>query len=277
MMSIAKSFGLAALAAGVVFAAASPASAVVTTFATYSAKGGANIRFVNSGNSTQRTTDATFYTTKTPTATTPGGVLVDFSFLQPQLAPYFTNITAIYTLNGSVAKNTAPIASSGFFIQSGVSGSFSFLTTTAITVGGPNFVPHTYAAGSNLLSGTFNSGNIVGTIGSSAGSSFASGNNGTTITFTSDFLDFTNVGELDRSQSLNAVTPSFSRHAAVSGRLINGALNSFRATASGQFSSDPAPLINGLITVPEPQSWSLMIIGFGLVGVAVRSRKAVAA
>ncbi len=263
-----------ALAAGVAGAAlaAQPAGAVITTFATFSVpNANANFRFVNTGNSSVRTTDATYYTTATKTATTPGTALVRFSFLQPQFAAYVTNTTAAFTLNGTVAKNSTVTNTAGFLLQQGVSGSFSFLSTTAITVGGPLFIPHTYAAGSNLLSGTFSKG-VIGGSGSSGSESDSNVAPGSMVTFTSDFLDFTPTVERDLSLALSSIVPSLSQHAGV-----NRALSTFRAVAGGQFSSDPAPLINGIVVVPEPGVWVLMIAGFGLVGVSTRRRGGVVA
>ncbi|MBV9097214.1 MAG: PEP-CTERM sorting domain-containing protein, partial [Frankiaceae bacterium] len=154
--------------------------------------------------------------------------------------------------------------------QRGIAGSFSFISTSAITVTGPHFIPHTYAAGSNLLSGSFSSSVLFGA-GSSA-STNSSTLGGSTVTFTSDFLDFSNTVERDRGLTLTSIVPSLGRHTG-----LNGALNSFRATAGGQFSSDPAPLINGLAVVPEPGVWLLMVAGFGLVGFAARRRTTVVA
>ena len=202
----------------------------------------------------------------------PGTVNVRFSFLEPQFAAYVTDAVAAFTLNGSVAKGSTVTNTAGFLLQQGVSGSFSFLTTKAITVGGPFFIPHTYAIGSNLLSGTFGKG-VLGGSGSSGSVTDSNISLGSTVTFTSDFLDFTPTIERDFSVALSAILPSLSQHTGV-----NKALNSFRAVAGGQFSSDPAPLINGLVVVPEPGVWMLMVAGFGLVGVASRRRgRAVAA
>ena len=93
------------------------------------------------------------------------------------------------------------------------------------------------------------------------------------MTFTSDFLDFTPTIERDLSISLSSILPSLSASTGA-----NKALKSFKAVAGGQFSSDPAPLINGLVVVPEPGVWMMMIAGFGLVGVSARRRgRAVAA
>lgn len=257
----------AAIVLGAGILQATPAAAVVETFATYSAATSArNVRFVNVGNSASRTRDATMYTTSTGTSNVPGAAAVKFSFLIPSLSTFVTGVDALYTLNVDVAKNSA-VNASGVFVQGGLTGSFSFITTQAITLTGPLFETVTFAAGSNLLSGVFTAGNLIGNIGSSAGSSFASGVNGGTITFTSDFLDFTDVLNLDRAQSLTAVSPLFSRHAGA-----NNALSSFRAVAGGQFSSDPLPTVNFLRPVPEPETWAMMLVGFGLIGFAARRR-----
>jgi hypothetical protein len=243
------------------FGAAVPAAAVVTTFATYTAIGGSNMLFVNSGTSDARLNDATLFSTSTATAVVPGGVLVNFSFLQPQLAPFVTNVAAIWTFNGFVAKNSPAVDLIGALIQPGVSSTFSLISTSAITVSGAGLTPTTYAAGSNLLSGSFTAGSISGQ--GSAGASFASGVLGSgTISFTSDFLTFANSTSLDRAQSLSAVFPSFAVDA-------NGAFRTYRAVASGQFSSDPSPTIS-VPVVPEPESWAMFIAGFGLVGAASR-------
>ncbi len=253
--------GAALIAAGL---AAAPAAAVVTTFATYSAVGGTNVRLTNNGTNANRTEDARIYTTATPTSTTPGTALVNFSYLSTALAPFVTNVAALYTLNGVIAKDTpATTGPGGVITQGGFSGTFSFVTTSGIMVSGGGLVPTFYAAGSNLLSGTFINGAIVGR--NTSGSSFASGLvSAGTLSFTSDFLNFDNSIEFDRAQSFTAVNPTFAIGA-------NGALRAFRGVAGGQFSADPIPKV--LAQVPEPATWGMMILGFGLVGATARRRR----
>lgn len=253
---------------GAVLATAAPASAVVVTFATFSALDTSkNFRLVNSGNSSaaNRTTDATLYTTSSGTSTAPGSVIVRFSFLQPQLNAFVNNANAAFTYNATIARGTPTTTFAGQLFQSGITGSFSFLSTTAITVSGPGFVTHTYAAGSNLLSGSFTNATLNG-VGSSAGTSSSTAS-GSLVSFTSDFLDFSSTVQRDRGLTLTAISPNLSTHAG-----LNKALNSFRATAGGQFSSDPAPLINGLAIVPEPATWAMLVVGFGMIGVKTRRR-----
>lgn len=237
---------------------------MVTTFATYTAVGGANVRYVNSGTSAARLNDARMFSTSTSTAAGPGGVRVNFSFLQPLLAPFVTNVSAIWTFNGTVAKNSPLVNLGGALIQPGLSSTFSMISTSAITVSGPGLITTTYAAGSNLLSGVFNGGSISGQ--GTSGASFASGVIGSgAISFTSDFLTFDNSTILDRAQSLTAVNPSFAA-------APNGAMRTFRAVASGQFSADPSPTIVAA-AIPEPASWAMLITGFGLIGAASRRNR----
>lgn len=219
---------------------AAPAAASITTFATFSAPTSApNVRFVNSGD------DGRFYTTSTAGGTAPGAALVHFDFLPPALA-------AIGTINAKffmdVTITDTPATTAGVFrLQDIPSGSFSFTTTSAITVGSV-----TYAAGSNLLTGVYDTGVIFGT-GSSG--SFSGNTDDGSLIFTSDFMIF-GVGARDYAVSLSSITPTLSNSS-------GNTLASFRGLAGGSFSAD---------AVPEPEMWGLMVIGFGLVGVQVRRR-----
>lgn len=242
---------------------AAPASAV-TTFATYSATAGTNIRLVNSGNAVGRAQDAVVYSTSTASGTAPGAATVNFSFIASALAPFVTNVQALYTLNGTIAANTPAQSFNGTFFQNGFNGTFSFVTVAPITVQGVGLVTTTYAAGSNLLSGTFSNGTISGS--GSAGGSAASGAPNTNISFTSDFLDFSSSTLFDRAQSLTATNPTF-------GLATNGALRSFRAVAGGSWSANPVP--KAFAAVPEPASWAMLVMGFGIVGATVRRRRRV--
>lgn len=250
-----------ALAGAVVVAAilsAAPAAAVITTFAQYQAIGvKGQTYFKNNGTTASNGSGGAIYTTSTPTSTTPGSRLVNFSFLQPSIAPFVTNVTASYTLFASVANAPAQL-NGGFLVQPGLSGSFSFLTTSAIVIGGTS-----YAAGSNLLTGVFTQAAIFGPVNGTSGSLSASTSGGSSITYSSDFLSFDPTVERDFAISLTSITSPLARASSTK------ALRTFRAFSSGSFSSDPAPLV---LAVPEPQVWGLMIVGFGLVGVQVRRR-----
>ena len=115
----------------------------------------------------------------------------------------------------------------------------------------------------NLLTVTFSNAELDASNGS--GSFTFQSNASSVITFTSDFLDFTNMLDKDFSFSFSGASPSFSATLGSSSRNI-------AFSGSGTFASDPAPLVVG--GVPEPASWALMLGGFGLLGATLRTRKA---
>ncbi len=261
-MSIVRNLTLAAL---LVAGVAAPAQAVV--FATYStANPVTNFRWTNSGNSNAvtRTTNAVFFSS--PSGSTAAAVPIRFSFgAGTGLSSFVNNVTANLTITGSVARG---IAATGSVDQPGAVGSFSFVSTTAISVSGGNLRPTTYAIGSNLLSVSFGGANLVGTTGQTTGTFSAATASGDTVTFSSDFLDFTDAGAASFATSLIAMVPTL-------GVAQNGALRTFRGRLSGNFETAVAPTATA--EVPEPQSWVLLIAGFGLVGAAMRRRAAFAA
>jgi hypothetical protein len=248
--------GVAALAS---FVSATPASAVISTFAAFTPVSSArNVRWVNNGvaktsavNNTTTGTGGYLYTTSTATSNAPGIAKVNFEFFQ---LPLLGMMPANFFMDVTVTNKPAQLLA-GIYIQQVVNGTFSFTSQNAFSVGATN-----YAAGTNLLTGTYMNAAIVG-----AGSSGSfSGNNttvGSTLTYTSDVLDFSNVVDTDFSMSFTSLTPAFFRTA-------TKALRSFRANAGGSFSSDPAPIP----PIPEPEVWAMMVVGFGLIGVQVRRR-----
>jgi len=256
-MTLTRSLAAAALCAAA-FTVSAPASAVITTFASYTPVGtGANIYWKNSIGQVGGT-GGSLYTTSSGTSFTPGTATVRFTFLQAALNTYVDNVLANFTLlattpSGNPATGTNP------YNQVVTSGTFSFTNKTALTVGS-----HTYAAGTaNLLSGTFGKGDIAGNKGSTAGSATVDSVTGT-LTFTSDFLDFSTVVESDLALAFTALSPSFFAKLTPA-----SALRTFKASSSGLFSSNPAPLVTA---IPEPQVWGLMLAGFGMVGMQIRRR-----
>ena len=262
-MNLKKIIAIGAIAASALVASA-PANAVITTFAQFSAVGqAANVRWVNNGvvktSTVSNTTTGTggfLYTTATGTGTTPANVAVHFEFLQASLASVGP-ISANFFMDITVASGNAATAVGTFRIQNIPTGSFSFTNKQAFSV---NNV--TYSVGSNLLTGTFTTGTIFG---SSSSGSFSGNSEDGTLVYTSDVLDFTNTLSRDYSMGFTSITPAIFRSTTGG----NKSLRTFRALATGSFSSDPAPLV---IAVPEPSSWLLMIAGFGLIGVAARRR-----
>lgn len=242
---------------------ATPAAADVLTFATFSSITPIkNIRFVNSGTATGRAEDAQIYTTSTANANSAGATKVYFSFLQTGLSSFVNNVVADYALTASVAKGDMASIVAGYVIQPAVTGTMTFKSTAEITLASPYFAPTSFAAGSNLLTVTFNTG-MAGSRNASSSTLSGSTEGGSTIQFTSDFLDFSDVSNTDLSTTFSAMTSLL--QVAATG---NQSVTSFRATAGGQFSSDPAPMVVGI--VPEPVSWAMMMAGFAMLGVAIR-------
>lgn len=252
---------ISATALGVALAAV-PAQAVVTTFATFSASGpGANVRLVNSGTSTA-TTRATLYTTATPSGGVQASRNVVFSFLQSGFGGVVTNVTASWNLLAATTPGTVAELNAGNYTQASFAGSMSFLSTQDITVNDTFF-----AAGSNLLTVAFTDAAITGRQLGSSGALAGSTTGGANILYTSDFLDFSLVQNSDFALNLTSIQSVL--FAVSSAGTPVRALRSFRAVAGGSFASDPAPIIP---SVPEPEMWGLMVVGFGMVGVQVRRR-----
>jgi hypothetical protein len=244
--------------AGAALFAAVPANATITTFADYKTIGaGANIYWKNNSGSTAGT-GGSIYTIGSAGATTAGSRNVAFSFLQSELAPYVTNVTGKFTLLASVT-NSPVLTLGGIKIQQNIAGSFSILSTSVITIGNL-----TFGIGANLLSGVFTQSAIAGAGAGTSGSFSASTTGGSTITYTSDFLNFLPTNNRDFSLGLTSITQALANS--------NGkALRTFKATSTGSFSTDPAPVpINA---VPEAATWAMFIGGFGLMGAALRRRR----
>jgi len=266
-MNLKKIFAMGAIAASTLVAVA-PANAVVTVFANFSNVGNTNnIRWVASANTAAGnfSRNATFFSIANAGSNVPGLRATNFTFSQPALAGVGP-LLASMTLDGTVT-NTIATVNGAQITQTNVSGSFSFIQTSPIfTIGQSSFGP-----GANLLSGTFTQSTINGQrAGTSAGWS-ASTLGGSNIMFTSAILGFVPGSNFDLGWSLASIVPTLNALAANNGVINppNKALRTFKSVLGGQFSSDPAPLTP---TIPEPASWMLMIIGFGMVAISVRNR-----
>ena len=262
-MKMLKNLAIATVAAGTMLAAASPAQAVITTFASFSPIGStANVRWTNSNGSVATGTGGKMTSIASATSTVLASRNVQFSFLGNSLSPFFTNATAAFTLNAIVPTGNPATLAAGFLIQEAVAGSFSFTTTSAVTIGST-----TFAAGSNLLSATFGNTAIAGQRNGNTASFAGSTAAGDTLVYTSDFLSFTNVNDSAFAISLDSLFPGL--QAVPTNGTPTRALRNFTAVASGTFSTDPAPIVTA---IPEPAVWGLMIVGFGMVGIQTRRR-----
>lgn len=271
-MNLKKIIAIGAIAASTLIAVA-PANAVVVTFAGFGAVTNGNVIWRNNGTlgtNTTYTSNGTggrLFTTSSAQSVRPGlavagGVMTTFSFLN-ELSGFVSSAPATFTLDATAV--TSPVQTlAGFKLQTNLTGNFSFISTTVLnSFVGPK------AIGSNLLSATFSSTSIVGQTNGTTGTFGGSSSGGSTVVYTSDFLDFTNANELGMSLSLDSLISLVSGNNVGVNNATGRALRSFRATASGNFSADPAPRVPG---IPEPQIWGLLVVGFGMVGVSVRRR-----
>jgi hypothetical protein len=255
-----------ATAAMTVASVAAPAAAVVFTFGTYGQVNGAKtLRWVNGtgeGQTTSSNVGGRIFTTATGSASgaglAPGSTAVQFSFFQNPLSDTIFNAPATFTLLGTSSSATTlggPNTAGTGITQGGIDGSFSLISAVP-------FLQSCAAPCTNLLSASFTNGQLTGSIGGSTASLQLNSGAGGTLLFTSDFLDFDLTSLRDVSFSLSGLSNPIS---VATGK----SLQSTRGVAGASFSSDPAPLVNG---VPEPQVWALLVAGFGLVGFSLRRR-----
>jgi hypothetical protein len=248
--------GLAAATFAASMLVATPSQATITNFASFSAvNANSNVYWKNSAVDGASSKSGSLFTSANG-GSTAGSTTIKFSFLQPGLS-VVSNVTATFTLLASVT-NVAASSLGPQQTQKGLTGAFSIISTTPITIAG-----HTYAAGTNLLSATFTNATINGTTSGGVRDSTAGVNAGT-IVYTSAFLNFLPTVDKDFSLSMTSITPALAHS-------TGNALKTFRANATGTFSTDPVPTI--VIPVPESATWAMFIGGFGLMGAALRRRR----
>ena len=243
-----------ALSAVLGLAAAAPAHAL--TFAEYSAvKDFPNLQWVN------QDVGAILNGTL---ATTGAGVSanVSFTFLTAPLAS-LTNLPALFTLNATSASAAQHTGSGGRLLdQPNVGGGFTFTSQGSFVVGG-----RTYAPGTILLQATFDGSDILGPDNGSTSSVQDSVIGGGNVSFSTDLdpalLSFDPLGDEGMSLELTSARPSFAA-------ADSHTLTSFDGVSTGSFSADL--LSGGGGGIPESATWALMLLGFGVVGLACRRR-----
>jgi PEP-CTERM motif len=247
-------------------AAASPAAAVETLFATFTAVGATrNVRFVNSGTGAPETagsgTSASLYSTATGSSNSFGFANTRFSFLQGPLAAVVSTMPAWFQLNAALV-GTPATAVGGDLTQSGISGYFRFTSQNGFTVG-----TTTHAAGTELLRGDFTLAQLTGQNGASTAvfADTLAGN----IAYRSDIatFDFANQGSFQ--MNIAAIASVLGLAGSGTAGDPYRALRSFRGTAEGNFSVDN---VGAVSAVPEPETWAMLIAGFVMIGFQQRRR-----
>lgn len=150
----------------------------------------------------------------------------------------------IYNASVSMsASSSAPVINTGpQFEQAGWNGSISF------------------SNGGNLLTAQFM--NAVFNYDDTGGSaSLIATDPFDTINYSSDFLNLPAFNLRDFSLSFTGITPPFSVG-------MNGLGAPFAANIAGSFAGS---------AVPEPSTWAMLVLGFGLVGWSARRRTGMAA
>lgn len=225
--------------AAVIAAVASVPAAAITTFATFTpTSNAANINFTGGAGGTGVVSSA------------PGSA-VTFRFLD---AAGTTSVFDVGATFNFLASTVGGIVAGGLGIAPATTGTASFTSTGAV-----NYNGHT---GTNLLTAVFRGGAFSGLIGGSV-ASYVNSQPPSNVTFTSDFIDFSQTTARDISIAINAINP-----------LISGSssgLSSFDGTASGNFGANLSAG-SGSGVVPEPAAWAMMVAGFGLVGAMTRRR-----
>jgi hypothetical protein len=125
-------------------------------------------------------------------------------------------------------------------------------------VGWSGFYSFTDGATNYLTVNFTNAITDINSLGGS-GSMFRTSPLGLSIDYTSDVLDLSNLVAADFSLAFSAVTPPYGIEA-------NSFGTPFTASVAGTFAGEEAG-------VPEPSAWAMLLMGFGLTGLAVRRRR----
>jgi hypothetical protein len=216
--------------------------------------------------STKITPKAEIYTTN-GSNTTAAAAPVSFSYLSPISSGFSSRLSgplnALFSMDA--IATTTPTVTGGSLTQLLDSGTISFKLATPIyrlDALGHNIGP----ALSNLLTVTFKNAELIGT---ASGTTISLGGSSilNPVSFTSDFRTF-DLPNSEYDFSITGVAASNALSvAAIDPSLTNvtggHTFNSFRVATVGLFSA----------SVPEPASWGMMVLGFGLMGAGLRGAR----
>jgi hypothetical protein len=180
---------------------------------------------------------------------------VVFYFLDPDLAPAgFLSAALSLTATETNAVSFPFPSAAKPTIAATFDGSFDFIYDGPTgTFGGTNFTN-----GDILLHGVFSDAVLSGS--GSTGSLVDSVLGDGIVFFSSDFLDFDPLEDEGMSISITSISPSL--------KLVGSTLRNFSGVSSGTFEGTVTHNVHN--DVPEPESWALMVAGFGVMGLAMR-------
>jgi len=157
------------------------------------------------------------------------------TFTDLQNGNFYSNAMGLLT----ASSTNAFVQNDPQFQQQGFNGSISF------TDGLSNLLTATFLNATFSFDGAGSSGSLISTDPTSP------------ITFTSDIMNVSGFTSRDFSFNITGATPGF-------GVTDGGMGEPFVASVGGAFSGTGA--------VPEPASWAMLIVGFGLTGAMARRR-----
>lgn len=253
-----KRFGILA-ACAVLATVATPAFATdTTTFAQFFQSNPSAKLFRYENLDVGATKSAHIYSTSTANSTVYGGIAIGFAFGVDNLPLDLDGLQDAH-LWVNFLSTTGTTGTGTNRIQTFGNGTISMLRDTPADEG---TAPRT-----NLLSVSFTNAELDA---SQNGGSFTfKSTAGSTIGYTSDFLDFTGLVAEDFSFSFSGASPTFSATLGSSGR-------NTRVSGTGTFASNPVPVITGspptpVEGVPEASTWAMLLVGFGAIGAMMRA------
>ena len=225
---------------------AAPAFADSVTFGQFSQKSVSQRLFRYKNLDTAISAGAEIYTTTTPSSTVSGSIPV-YDIMIALVLPADLQGLQDAHLTVDFLSTSGTTGSGASRVQMFGSGTITITRDTAALEG--------WNSRTNLLTVTFTDAELDAS--QNNGSFTFKSNDNSTITYSSDFLDFANVIAKDFSLSFSGAAPDFDAN------LGSSSVNT-RFSGTGTFASDP-------IGVPEVSSWALLVLGFGGVGAALRA------